>query len=109
MEKSMRKKVEAVVGPYIQEKCRGYAVKFGWSEEYERKAVRWCEVSCSRAVREKEAKGEKIRNPIAFCKYVATQSLKKDKSGKLIIPYWKKEIRTGSGVYATYAETKEEL
>lgn len=109
MNKLVREKVEAVVGPYIEKKSRIYAKKFGWDEAYRRKAVRWMQRGAAEAVRETEAKGEKIVHPVAFAKYAALQSLKLGKAGQLVIPYWKQELRTGSGVIVTFAETKEEL
>lgn len=109
MTKMQKKTVERVVVPFIEEKANHYTEKFGWNEKYKLAAVRWMKRGAAEAVRRKEAAGEKIKDPIAFCKYAAVQALKRDKTGKLIIPYWKKEIRTGSGVIVTYAETKEAL
>lgn len=109
MTKNQKKTVERLVVPYIEDKADRYAEKFGWDEAYKSKAVRWMKRAVGKAVRDTEGRGEIILRPVKFAMYAATQSLKKDKTGKLIIPYWKKEIRTGSGVYATYAETKEEL
>lgn len=109
MKRETREKVEAVVGPYIEKKCRGYAVKYGWDEKYTLKAIRWCQRGAARAVRRAEVLGEKIVRPVSFCKYEAMMSLKRDRSGRLIIPYWKKEVRTGSSVITTYAETEEGL
>lgn len=109
MKMTMKKKVEALVGPYIEKKSRIYAKKFGWDEAYRRKAVRWMQHGAAEAVREAEAKGEKIAHPVAFAKYAALQSLKPGKAGQLVIMYWKQELRTGSGVYVTYADSQEAL
>lgn len=109
MKKMVREKVEAVVGPFIEKKSRAYAKKFNWSEAYRRKAVRWMQHGAAEAVREAEAKGEKIEYPVALAKYAALQSLKRGKAGQLVIPYWKRELRTGSGVITTYADRQEAL
>ena len=109
MTKEVIEKIEAEVGLYIGNKAEKYAKKYGWSGEYLAKAVNWMKHGVADAVRAKEAMGEKIKDPIAFCKYAAVQSLKRDKTGKLVIPYWKMEVRTGSGVVVTYADKKEML
>lgn len=109
MTKEVINKVEAKVGPYIEKKCRGYAAKYGWSEEYTLLAIRCCKRGAARAVRNAEVVGEKIVRPVNFCKYEAMMALKRDKTGRLIIPIWKKEMRTGSGIVVSYADSQEML
>lgn len=104
MTKMQKKAVERLVVPFIEDKANHYAEKFGWDEPYKLKAVRWMKRAVVQAVRKTEGRGETILHPVKFAMYAATQSLKKDKTGKLIIPYWKQELRTGSGVVVEYSD-----
>lgn len=109
MTKQTRRLVEARVLPFIEEKCRGYAEKFGWDYKYTRKAVAWMKRAASRKVRKAEEEGVELDHPSAFARKAALHSLKLNREGKLIIPIWKKTTIYGNNVTIEYADKKEAL
>jgi len=72
----------------IKRHCRACAKRYGWTSEYAAYAVHWMWLGARRAVWDKCRKREVIRNPQRFAECAARRALRRDATGRVVIPYW---------------------